>query len=54
VQTFVEASDAIRRERDLGVTDLPGDRWVHLSHVEGDIDVFREPSGGPTPSSRST
>jgi predicted DNA binding protein len=41
VQTFVETSDAIRCERNLGVADLPGDRWVHLSHFEGDADALR-------------
>ena len=41
VQTFVETSDAVRRERNLGVADLPGGYWAHLSHVEGDLAAFR-------------
>ena len=40
VQAFVETSDAIRRERNLGVADLSDGRWAHLSHVEGDADAF--------------
>lgn len=45
VQTFVETSDAIRRERNLGVADLPGESWAHLSYVEGDVAAFREVLG---------
>lgn len=42
VQTFVETSGEIRREWTLGVADLPGGCWAHLSYVEGDVAAFRE------------
>ena len=38
----METSNAVDRERNLGVADLPGEHWAHLSHVEGDIAAFRE------------
>ncbi len=41
MQRFVEESDAVRREQNLGVSNLPDSRWAHLYYVEGEIEAYR-------------